>query len=57
MISDEEIIKVVLPNEKEKEIKEVPLPTITHNEAIDSYEKVILYLEQRDNDFNSKKKI
>lgn len=56
MISNEEILKAVLPNEKEKEIEieEIPLPTITHNEAIESYDKVILYLEQREEDFNVK---
>src|SRR5271154_2416205 len=54
MITDQEILKAVLPDEKEKEIEDVPLPTITHNEAIDSYEKVILYLEQQDGDFNAK---
>jgi len=54
MITDQEILKAVLPDEKEKEIEDVPLPTITHNEAIDSYEKVILYLEQQDSDFNAK---
>ena len=54
MITDQEILKAVLPDEKEKEIEDVPLPTITHNEAINSYEKVILYLEQQDGDFNAK---
>lgn len=55
MMSDEEILKAVLPDEREKEVEEVVhLPAITHNEAIDSYDKVILYLEQHEND-NDKK--
>jgi len=54
MISDEEIVKAVLPNEQEQENEEEedPLPTITHNEAIEAYDKVILYLEQREEVFN-----
>lgn len=55
MISDEEILKAVLPNDQEKEPEEVPLPKITHNDAIDSYDKVILYLEQQEGDFDAKK--
>lgn len=54
MISDEEILNGILPNEKEKEEDENPLPTISHNEAIESYDKVILYLEQHEEDFNIK---
>jgi hypothetical protein len=56
MISDEEILNGVLPNEKEKEKEEDenPLPIISHNEAIESYDKVILYLEQREGDYNIK---
>ena len=58
MMSDEEILNGVLPNEKEKETDEDedanPLPTISHNEAIESYDKVILYLEQHEKDFNIK---
>ena len=51
MISDEEIIKAVLPNEQEKETEEEeePVPTISHTDAIESYDKVILYLEQQEN--------
>ena len=54
MISDEEILNEILPNEKEKkkEEDENPLPVISHNEAIESYDKVILYLEQHEEDFN-----
>ena len=43
MISDEEILKAIQPDNLEKEeIKEEPLPTITHNEVIECYDKVIL---------------
>jgi hypothetical protein len=55
IISDEEILKAVLPQEKEIEIEEVPLPTISHNEVIESYDKVILYLEQQQDNFDMKK--
>jgi len=57
MVSDEEILKAVLPNdqEKEEEIKEIPLPTITHTEAVESYDKVLLYLQQKEENFDSKK--
>ena len=58
MISDEEILKVVLPNndnDQEKEAEDSDsLPPITHNEAIDYYDKVILYLEQQEKIFGSK---
>ena len=58
MISDDEIVKAVLPepNELENEEEEDPLPTITHNEAIEAYDKVILYLDQRKEVFNVNKK-
>ena len=50
MISDEEILKAIQPNNQEKEeIEEESLPTITHNEAIECYDKVILYLRQEKN--------
>ena len=54
MISNEEILKAVLPNEQEqeKEREEDSLPVISHNE---SYDKVILYLEQREDVFNVNK--
>jgi len=47
MISDEKILNGILPNEKGKDEDEDenPLPIISHNEAIESYDKVILYLE------------
>ena len=56
MISDEEILNGILPNEKGKDEdeNENPLPIISHNEAIESYDKVILYLEQHEEDFNIK---
>lgn len=58
MISNEEILKVVLPNNNNNQEEEVedsdPLPLITHNEAIDYYDKVILYLEQQEKIFDSK---
>jgi len=50
MISDEEILKAIQPSNQEKEeIEEESLPTITHNEAIECYDKVILYLHQEKN--------
>ena len=56
MISDEKILNGILPNEKGKDENENenPLPIISHNEAIESYDKVILYLEQREEDYNIK---
>src|SRR5256884_5672901 len=49
MISDEEILKAVQPNNQEKEeVEEEPLPTITHNEVIECYDKVILYLQHQE---------
>lgn len=57
IMSDEEILKAVLPNEEEKEVEEVHLPAVTHNEAIDSYDKVILYLEQCENDNDKKEEL
>ncbi|PKC03067.1 hypothetical protein RhiirA5_380470, partial [Rhizophagus irregularis] len=40
MISDDEILKAVQSNNSEKEeIEEKPLPTITHNEVIECYDK------------------
>ena len=58
MMSNEEILEAVLPpNDQEKEMgeEEESLPTITYNEAIEAYDKVILYLEQQENDFDAKK--
>jgi hypothetical protein len=53
MISDEEILNGILPNEKEKEEDENPLPTITHNEVIECYDKVILYLQHQEKNYHS----
>ena len=58
MISDEEILKAILPNNQEKEVEELdtdPLPSITHNQAIEHYDKIILYLEQQEDDYDKKK--
>lgn len=58
MISDEDILKAVLPNNQEEEVEELdsdPLPSITHNEAIEHYDKVILYLEQQEDNYNKNK--
>ena len=52
MISDEEILKAVLPNEQEKEREKDSLSTITYSEAIEAYDKVILYLKQREEVFD-----
>jgi hypothetical protein len=54
MISDEEIIKAVHPEEKEVETVET-LPQITHDDVIESYDKVILYLEQQESDYDKGK--
>ncbi|CAG8627181.1 3183_t:CDS:1, partial [Diversispora eburnea] len=44
--TNDEILVVIIPN-KEDEIEEDPDPSpiITHNEAIESYDKIIWYLE------------
>ncbi|RIA84537.1 hypothetical protein C1645_742236 [Glomus cerebriforme] len=56
MPSNEEILKVVLPNNQKEEKEEPfdPLPPVTHNEVIEYYEKVILYLEQQEDYFGMK---
>ncbi|CAB5199979.1 unnamed protein product [Rhizophagus irregularis] len=54
MISDYEILKAVQPNNQEKEeIEEEPLSTITHNEVIKCYDKVILYLQCQEKNYGS----
>ena len=54
MISDEQILKAVQPNNKEKEeVEEEPLPTITHNEVIECYDKVILYFQHQEKNYHS----
>ena len=41
---------------QEKEVEDSdPLPSITHNETIEFYDKVILYLEQQESVFDTKK--
>ena len=54
MISDEEIIKAIQPNNQKNQEKEIetPLPQITHDEVIESYDKVILYLEQQGGNYD-----
>jgi hypothetical protein len=54
--TNDEILAAVLPNnENEIEDDSNPLPIITHNEAIESYDKIILYLEQQEENFDTKK--
>jgi hypothetical protein len=58
MITNEEILKVILPNNHERELEEPdfnPLPSITHSEAVEHYDKVIVYLEQQEDKFDMKK--
>ncbi len=45
MISDEEIIKAVHPEEKEVETIEIPLSQIINDDIIELYDKMILYLK------------
>jgi len=55
--TNDEILAAVLPN-NENEMEEEdskPLPSITHNEAIESYDKIILYLGQQEENFDTKK--
>jgi hypothetical protein len=52
IISDDEIIKAVQPKEKE-EVEEEHVPTITHNEVIECYDKVILYLQHQEKNYHS----
>ncbi|CAB5134664.1 unnamed protein product [Rhizophagus irregularis] len=53
MISDYEILKAVQPNNQEKEEIEEELLTITHNEVIECYDKVILYLQRQEKNYGS----
>ena len=54
MISDEEILKAIQPDNQEKEeIEEKSLSTITHNEVIECYDKVILYLQRQKKNYDS----
>ncbi|RIA87176.1 hypothetical protein C1645_828153 [Glomus cerebriforme] len=56
MPSNKKILKVVLSNNQKEETEESfdPLPPVTHNEVIEYYEKVILYLEQQEDYFGMK---
>ncbi len=45
MISDEEIIKAIHPEKKKVKTIKTSLSQITHDDVIESYDKVILYLE------------
>ena len=57
MIPNEEILRVVLPdsNVQEKEDDDLQsLPEVSHSEAIEAYDKVIIYLEQQERIFNMK---
>ena len=54
MISDDEILKAVQLNNQEKEkVKKEPLLTITYNEVIEYYDKVILYLQHQEKNYHS----
>ncbi|EXX73597.1 hypothetical protein RirG_058910 [Rhizophagus irregularis DAOM 197198w] len=59
MIPVEEILKaVLLDDNQENEIEELdsnPLSSITHSEVIELYNKIILYLEQQEDSFDTKK--
>ena len=54
IVSNEEILKAVQPNNQEKEeVEKEPLPIITHNEVIKCYDKVILYLQHQEKNYHS----
>ncbi|RGB23258.1 hypothetical protein C1646_677244 [Rhizophagus diaphanus] len=62
MVPVEEILNAVLPNNNQEiEIEEIEelesniLSPITYSEAIKLYDKIILYLEQQEDKFNTKK--
>lgn len=55
MISDEEILKAVLPDQEDEREEDSLLPTITSGKVIEAYDKVILYLEQQEKFFGMKK--
>ena len=55
IISDEEILKAVLPDQEDKREEDSLSPTITSGEVIEAYNKVILYLEQQKEVFNVNK--
>uniref|UniRef100_U9UET4 Uncharacterized protein n=1 Tax=Rhizophagus irregularis (strain DAOM 181602 / DAOM 197198 / MUCL 43194) TaxID=747089 RepID=U9UET4_RHIID len=54
IISNDEILKAVqLNNQEKEEIEEEFLPTIIHNEIIECYDKVILYLQCQEKNYGS----
>ncbi|CAB5194309.1 unnamed protein product [Rhizophagus irregularis] len=54
IISNDEILKAVqLNNQEKEEIEEEFLPTIIHNEIIECYDKVILYLQYQKKNYGS----
>ena len=55
MISDEEILKAVLPDQEDEKEEDSLSPTITSGEVIEAYNKVILYLKQQEKFFGMKK--
>jgi hypothetical protein len=55
MISDEEILKAVLPDQEDEREEDSLSPIITSGEVIEAYDKVILYLEQQEKSFGVKK--
>ena len=55
IISDEEILKAVLPDQEDKREEDSLSPIITSGEVIEAYDKVILYLEQQEKTFGVKK--
>ena len=55
IISDKEIIKAIRPKKDNMETIDIPSPKITHDEVIESYNKVIVYLEQQEGDCNELK--
>jgi hypothetical protein len=46
IISNKEIIKAIYPETDDVKTMDILLPKITHDEVIESYDKVIVYLEQ-----------
>lgn len=57
IISDEDIIKAVLPEEekeKDAEEEEIPVQKISHQEALMAYDTIITYLEQGETNFDMK---
>ena len=55
MISDEEILKAVLPDQEDEREEDSLSPIITSEKVIEAYNKVILYLKQQEKSFGMKK--